>query len=85
VWGSEKEPIMDENATDAVICALIGEVRIRLDQAASIAKAAQSCADSGNAAHAIQILMDFEGLAHDAQDLFKAALTIKRNLLPDSA
>jgi len=75
---------MDEHATDAVICGLIGEVRNRLDQAASIAKAAQGCADDGNPIHAIQILMDFEGLAHDAQDMFKAALTIKRNLLPGS-
>jgi hypothetical protein len=76
---------MDENAAETVICAIIGEVRNKLDQASSIAKAAQSCAESGNAVHAIQILMDFEGLAHDAQDFFRAALTIKRNMLPHSA
>ena len=75
---------MDEAACDTVICAIIGEAHDRLVQATSIAKAAQSCAASGNAGHAVQILMDFEGLAHEAQDLFKAALTIKRHLIPDS-
>jgi hypothetical protein len=29
--------------------------------------------------------MDFEGLMHEAQDLFKAALTIKRNLFVETA
>jgi hypothetical protein len=74
---------MQEPACETVICALIAQVREKLDQATSVAKAAQSCADSGNAGHAVQILMDFEGLAHDAQDLFTAALMIKRHLLTD--
>lgn len=76
---------MEETASAAVSGALISEGRDRLDQAASIAKAAQSCAESGNPIHAVQILMDSEGLAHHAQDLFKAALTIKRHLLPETA
>jgi hypothetical protein len=29
--------------------------------------------------------MDFEGLGHEAQDLFRAGLTIKRNLLAETA
>jgi hypothetical protein len=74
---------MQEPASETVICALITQVREKLDQATSVAKAAQSCAESGNAGLAIQILMDFEGLAHDAQDLFTAALMIKRHLLTD--
>jgi hypothetical protein len=36
-------------------------------------KAARSCAQFGNALHAVQILIDFEGRERDAQDLFKAA------------
>ena len=76
---------MDAAAAEATICALITDVRSRLDEAAGIAKAAESCAESGNVVYAVQILMDFEGLAHDAQDLFKAALTIRRHLLPDQA
>jgi hypothetical protein len=72
-------------AAGTTIYALIANARSRLDQAAGIAKAAESCAESGNPAHAVQILMDFEGLAHDAQDLFKAALAIRRHPLPDQA
>jgi hypothetical protein len=33
---------------------------------------------------AVQNLMDFEGLVHEARDLFKAALTIKRNLFAET-
>ena len=76
---------MDTGASEVTIFALISNVRSRLDQAAGIAKAAEICAEGGQTAHAIQILMDFEGLAHDAQDLFKAALTIKRHLISDHA
>jgi hypothetical protein len=76
---------MDNAAAETVLGALIAEVRNRTDEAASIAKAAQSCAESGNAVLAVQILMDFEGLALDAQDLFKAALTIKRHLFSSPA
>jgi hypothetical protein len=72
-------------AAETTIFALITNVRSLLDQGAGIAKAAQSCAESGNTLHAVQIPMDFEGLAYDAQDLFKAALAIWRHLLPDRA
>ena len=74
---------MDQSTAEVTICALITGVCGKLDEAAGIAKAAENCAESGHAMHAVQILMDFEGLAHDAQDLFKAALAIKRHLLPD--
>jgi len=76
---------MDAAAAEITICALITDARSRLDQAAAIAKAAESCAESDNPVHAVQILTDFEGLAHDAQDLFKAALMIRRHLLADQA
>jgi hypothetical protein len=46
----------------------------------SIARAAEICARAGNVSRSVQILMDFEGPAHKAQDLFKAALAIKRSL-----
>ncbi len=60
---------------------LIGQIRNKLEQAVGIAKAAESCAQSGNVEHAIQILMDYEGLAQEAPDLFLAALAIKRTFL----
>jgi hypothetical protein len=74
---------MDRAAAELAMCALIAAVRSRPDEAVGIARAAESCAESGQAAQAVRILMDFEGSAHSEQDLFKAALTIKRHLLPD--
>ena len=76
---------MSASAVDATICSLIAGITAKLDEAASIAKAARTCAESGNAPHAVQILMDFEGPAHEAEDLFKAALAIRRHLLADPA
>lgn len=61
--------------------AMIGEIRDKLDEAVSIARAAESCASDGNVDRAVQILMDFEPLGHEAQDLFRAALALKRHLL----
>ncbi|WP_245259279.1 hypothetical protein [Afipia clevelandensis] len=65
--------------------ALVTEIRGKLEETLSIAKAAESCARDGSVDRAVQILMDFEGLVHEARDLFKAALTIKRNLFAETA
>lgn len=76
---------MSESALEITIRALIEGITTKRDEATSIAKAARICAESGNTEHAIQILADFEVIAHDAQDLFEAALAIRRHVLPDSA
>ncbi len=68
-----------------VVAALVSEVRAKLEEAHSIAQAAEICARAGNVSRSVQILMDFEGLAHEAQDLFRAALAIKRSLLAETA
>lgn len=73
---------MDRAAAEQAMCALITAVRNKLDEAVGVATAAESCAKSGQVSQAVRILMDFEGPAHDAQDLFKAALAIMRHLLP---
>ena len=56
-----------------------------MEETVSIAKAAKGCALDGNIGRSVQILTDFEGLAHEAQDLFRAVLAIKRNLLAETA
>lgn len=76
---------MIDNPENHVVAALVSEVRAKLEEAHSIAQAAEICARAGNVSWSVQILMDFEGLAHEAQDLFKAALAIKRSLLSDTA
>ena len=50
----------------------------RLDQAASIAKAAQVCADSGNVGQAVEIVLDVEQLTYESANLLNAASTLNR-------
>ena len=76
---------MTDAAANNVVATLVTEVRGKLEEALSIAKAAESCARDGSVDRAVQILMDFEGLVHEARELFKAALTIKRNLFAETA
>ena len=52
---------MEADAAETQICTLVANFRSRLDQIASIARAADSYAKSGDVAHRAQILMDFEG------------------------
>ncbi|EKS41326.1 MAG TPA: hypothetical protein DEA80_16200 [Afipia sp.] len=76
---------MTDTPEHHVVAALVSEVRAKLEEAHSIAQAAEICARAGNVSRSVQILMDFEGLAHEAQDLFRAALAIKRSLLDETA
>lgn len=76
---------MTDHPENHVAAALVSEVRTKLEEAHSIAQAAEICARAGNVNRSVQILMDFEGLAHEAQDLFKTVLAIKRNLLTVTA
>lgn len=76
---------MTDTPENHVVSALVSEVRSKLEEAHSIAQAAEICARAGNVNRSVQILMDFEGLAHEAQDLFKATLAIKRSLLDETA
>lgn len=75
---------MTDTPENNVVVALVSEVRSKLEEAHSIAQAAEICARAGNVSRSVQILMDFEGLAHEAQDLFKAALANKRSLLAET-
>ena len=75
---------MTEIPEKHVVAALISEVRAKLEEAHSIAQAAEICARASNVSRAVQILADFEGLGHEAQDLFRAALAIKRSLLAET-
>lgn len=76
---------MTDTPENHVVAALVSEVRAKLEEAHSIAQAAEICARAGNVSRSVPILMDFEGLAHEAQDLFRAALAIKRSLLGETA
>jgi hypothetical protein len=66
--------------TDAITKVLIGQIRDKLDDAANIAKAAEVCAEAGNVAAAVRMLMDVEDPVHIADRMMQATLLIRREL-----
>jgi hypothetical protein len=58
--------------------AYLGDIRQRLDDAASIAKTAQACADAGNTKQGIAIALDVEQLVYEVNTLLNAASLINR-------
>ena len=51
---------MDAEATELTVRAYLTEVRIRLDKAAGIARAADACAGAGFSDKAVEITLDIE-------------------------
>jgi hypothetical protein len=54
------------------------QMRERLEQAASIAKAAETCAKAGNVEGGIEIALDIEQLIYEVNTLLNAASLIHR-------
>jgi hypothetical protein len=69
---------MDANTVRITIHAYLAEMRQRLDEAASIARAAQACADAGNVEKGIEIALDVEQLVYEVNTLLNAASLINR-------
>ena len=69
---------MDAAVAELAIKACLKEIHTRLDQAASIAKAANACAEAGNADKGVQVALDIEELIHEATRLLDAATLINR-------
>ena len=71
---------MDRTAADAVTKALLGKIHRKLQEAASIAKAAEVCAESGNVQGAVTMVMDIEDPTYQANRMLSAALLIRNDL-----
>ena len=69
---------MDAAVAEPAIKAYLKEIHTRLDEAASIAKAANACAEAGNADKGVQVALDIEELIHEATRLLDAATLINR-------
>jgi hypothetical protein len=69
---------MDATTVQITTKAYLAEIRQRLDDAASIARAAQACADSGNTKQGIAIALDVEQLVYEVNTLLNAASLINR-------
>ena len=69
---------MDRSIAESAIKLFLGEIRQRLDEAASVAKAAQVCAEGGNVSKAVEIVLDVEQLSYESANLLNAASTLNR-------
>ena len=69
---------MDAAIAEAAIKIYLKEIHTRLDEAASIAKAATACADAGNADKGVHVALDIEQICYEATRLLDAAGLINR-------
>jgi hypothetical protein len=69
---------MDRATIEAAIRICLKEARQRLDEAASVAKAAEACAEAGNVSKGIEVGMDIEQAIYEASRLFDAASLMNR-------
>jgi hypothetical protein len=76
--GAHEGYSVDANTVQITIQAYLAEMRQRLDEAASIAKAAQACADAGNVEKGVEIALDVEQLVYEVNTFLNAASLINR-------
>jgi hypothetical protein len=69
---------MDAQAMEYSVRSQLSEIRKRLDQAASISKAAETCATAGNLPKAIEIALDIDQLLYETTTLLNAAALMVR-------
>jgi hypothetical protein len=72
---------MDRAAAEAVTKALLTNIHRKLEEAATIAKAAAVGAESGNVQGAVRMVMDIEDPTYQANRMLNAALLISSGLL----
>ena len=69
---------MDPQTVEITIKAHLTEMRSHLEKAASIAKAAEACANSGNVEKAIEVALDVEQIIYEVNTFLNAASMISR-------
>jgi hypothetical protein len=69
---------MDAQLVEVTLKMHVREMRERLDRAAGIAKAAETCAETGNIEKAIEIALDVEQLIYEVNTFLNAASMINR-------
>jgi hypothetical protein len=69
---------MDAKTLEIAIKAHLREIRTRLDEAAGIAKAANTCAEAGNIAKAVEIALDLEQILYEVNTFLNAASLVHR-------
>jgi hypothetical protein len=72
---------MDRTAADTVTKAFLAQIYRKLQEATSIAKAAEVCAESGSIETALKMIMDVENPTHQVDRMLSAALLIRGELM----
>lgn len=65
-------------ALSGTICFCLSGIRKRLENAASAARIAETCAMSGDMNEAMRILLDIEPITYEVDRLLSVATTIRR-------
>jgi hypothetical protein len=69
---------MDPQTVEATLKSYLVGMRIRLDKAAAIARAAEACALSGNVETGVEISHDIEQLLYEVTTFLNAASMFRR-------
>jgi hypothetical protein len=69
---------MNRTATEPAIIVILKEMRRRLDEAVTIAKAAEACVGAGNFDKAVEIALGIEQLTYEASRLLDSASLLNR-------
>lgn len=69
---------MDANSLEIAIKAYVAEISQRMQDAAGIAKAAETCAQAGNIPKAVEIVLDLEQLLYEANTFLNGASLMHR-------
>ncbi len=69
---------MDRATAQKAIAIILTEIRLRTDEAARIARAAEACALTGSVTEAVSVSMDIEQIFYEAGRLQDAASLLNR-------
>ena len=69
---------MDAHVAETAIKVYLKEIHTRLNEATGIAKAADACAEAGDADRGVKVALDIEQLVYEATRLLDAASLINR-------
>ncbi len=69
---------MDPQTVEVTLRAYLTGIRTRLDEAASIARAAEACALAGNVEKGVEVSHDIEQLLYEATTFLNAASMVRR-------
>lgn len=76
--GGDEAAVMDEAVLNVTVTMSLREIRRRLDEVASIAKAAEACAAAGNIQKGVEIVLDVEQFLYEVSTFLNAASLMHR-------